>query len=200
MKRIIILSTIIVVCFLVIILLIINPFKKSVTEPVPDIIDNTYSEELINLINKNIEHGKLVKIIYSNNTEINGEYDVIELDITNKTLITKNSSSLEEDISLKEYKVNEDKIKEIEEIINKYNLIAWSTIQAEPVLDGPETLIRLVYDNESIGGDIEYYTISFNSKMPREGYGIVTDLANKLKNLKIKDNLLDEYKEKDEKK
>lgn len=201
MKKVVIVSGLIVACILLIVGIIYLPHKPEV--PKPNITpDNLYSDELRSLINKQVPHDKLIRITYSNSGDSLGNVDVIELDITNLVIRTKYTDSISNPVTIKEYSITEDNIKDIEEYVNKYNLIAWAGLPIDTdliALDAPEKSIKLTYDNRSINNEIEYYTISYNSKIPREGYPILNDLIIKLSALLNDNNLINEYQEKETK-
>ena len=69
-----------------------------------------YSIELIKLISKEKNYDKLIKVIYSNSGDMNGNVDRITLDIKNKLLIHEYKSIHSNPLEKEEYKVSENNI------------------------------------------------------------------------------------------
>jgi len=186
---------------LVILLIVILIIKLPRTNPEINNIEN--NNELTELMNKKIEHDKLTKISYSNSGDSNGNIDRITIDIANLTIETRYKANYSDPLEIKEYTINEDDLKDVEEYIEKNNFIVWSTLPIDRdsiVLDAPLKVISLTYDNTSIGSSIDTYSVDFNKKIPREGYPLLNNLVDKIMDIKSKAILVNQYNTLDEKK
>lgn len=132
---------------------------------------------------------------------MNGNIDMIDIDIKNLILKTRYSESVGIPIQVKEYKITEESVNKLIELIEKYNFVAWDGLPLDSehiALDAPSKHITLTYDNSSIGLEkLKYYNISYNTKIPQDGYKLLNEFTNYIFSLKIDDNIINTYIEKD---
>lgn len=145
-------------------------------------VKNKKSEELNNLINKDIKTGKLLKIYYSDG---NKEERKIEIDIYNSIIIE------EYNLNKTEYKINKSDINKLKRYIKKYNFPAWSNLPMGDLLalDAPSKELILYYDNSKYGGNyLDFYKINFYSRIPKDGYIYLNRFIEKMYEIKEKNN------------
>lgn len=155
-----------------------------------------YSKELNKIINKKIKYDKLIKIDYDKSGDMIGSLESIRIDITKKELTYRHSSAHYEPISVEVYKISDDDINDLNNKIKEYNLPAWSKLKKSDmvVYDAASESIKLNYKNSTIGGDkIVWYTISFDSKIPLDGYPLLRNFKDLMYQLIKSNNLIKEY-------
>lgn len=146
-----------------------------------------YSIELIKLISKEKNYDKLIKVIYSNSGDMNGNVDRITLDIKNKLLIHEYKSIHSNPLEKEEYKVSENNVLDIEKYIEKYNFPMWKDLERreEFALDAPTTGMLFVFDNRKINNNsYEEYYIDYEYQIPQDGREALYQLEEKLRSLK----------------
>ena len=150
-----------------------------------------YSIELIKLISKEKDYDKLIKVIYSNSGDMNGNIDRITLDIKNNLLIHEYKSIHSNPLKKEEYKVSENNILDIEKYIEKYNFPMWKDLERreEFALDAPTTGMLFIFDNRKISNNpYEEYYIDYEYQIPQDGREALYQLEEKLKSLKGQNN------------
>ncbi|MBQ6559537.1 MAG: hypothetical protein IJL85_01770 [Erysipelotrichaceae bacterium] len=101
-------------------------------------------------------------------------------------------------IRVNKYSVADEAILDrMSEYIREYNLPAWSELPFDDemiALDAPSTYIYMLYDNSAIGGYKETsFTISYDDKIPQEGYPILQKLRDDLTSNRDESRLMETY-------
>lgn len=132
------------------------------------------NNELQDLINTKIKHGKYTQVYYSSSGDMNGNVDIMTLDLNNKVLKTEYSPSNGAPIETNEYRIQQEDIDELIKLLDKYNFVAWSKlpkVDSEVALDAPTTSMTITCDEN------EWYTIDYNSKFPEGGWEIFSNFS-----------------------
>lgn len=163
--------------------------------------DSKYSKELQKLLKKEVNHDKLIKVSYSCSGDMNGNIDTIDIDIQELILKTRYSEGVGIPVQVKEYKITKENVEKIIELIEKDNFVAWDGLPLDSehiALDAPSKHITLTYDNSNIGLEkLKWYNISYDTQIPQDGYKLLNEFTNYIFSLKIDDNLINTYIEKD---
>ena len=147
------------------------------------------------IIKNKQELGDLIEITYSNGGGRNGDSDFISLDTKKKKMTVESRTSHLDPLKVKEYKI--DNIDKLIEMIEKYNMPAWSTLPIDTsnlVLDAPIKTIIFSYKKDN---KVDYYNIDFNMMIEPFGRDILNEFLKELFLLKNKDNLVKEYTKRD---
>ena len=154
-----------------------------------------YSKELRKLLDKKIEHGEYVEVVYSSSGNMLANTDDWTLFIKDKVLEVRYSESHNIPVHVTKYKVSDKDIKEIITIIDNYNLVAFSTLKEQDivVLDGPNTYFEIGCAKDN--GRVERFTIGYLTDYPAGGREMVGEAEKKLFSFKKEENIIEEYDE-----
>lgn len=187
---------IILILIILIIVMILSIFLIRFINNKPN-KNHNYSRGLRKLLNKKIKYDKLLTVRYSDSGDMNGNVYEIELDIENKKLIKSESEGYPVDITVKEYKVSDKDIDSIAKLIRKYNLPAWTNLPFDYdniVLDAAVENLYMAYDNREVGGSFyDSYSISYNTKIPTDGFACLAEVREMLKSFEKTKNLIKTY-------
>lgn len=178
---------IIVIVILLIIGIACIIIKKNIENNImdgPGMINE--NAELYDLIAKEVKHGEYIKIRYSSSGDMNGNLDTIELDVKNGVLTTQYAAMHSDPIEVNEYKIKQEDIDRIISLVERYNLVAWSTLEEDETmfaLDGPTRMLEI--DCTSLKGSIvsDRYNIYSHAKFPKGGWEIYSDFIKELADL-----------------
>ena len=201
MKKFGIVSIIVLVIILAVIGIVLL-FRKYIRGNImdgPGMINETFN--LKKIMKMDVQNGTLLSIRYSSSGDMNGNTDSTELKRQNDgeyVIQTKYAQWYSEPLECKVYSVSEDDVKELIEMIDKYNFTQWSKLDSEDlfILDGPQTSISFIYNNKEVGGSsYESYGFSLDRIYPDEANDIIREFKQKLFSLINEENLIKEYKE-----
>ena len=156
-----------------------------------------YNVSLKKLMNKKKEQNKLLEISYSNSGNSLGNLEKHTIDIDNLILTTEIAEMHSIPIEVTEYTITKEDIEYLTDIIEKYNLPAWSTLEIDTdhiALDAPTKTITLTYDNSKEGGYKKWYSISYDMKLPKEGYDILNNFKSYIISKETEENIIKSYK------
>lgn len=182
-----------IIIFIVILLLIIGLIIFKLTKKENK---SPYSKDLQNLINKKVEDVEISIVEYSNSGNSNGNIDSMEFDLDKKTIKTRFTYAIWEPITVKEYKLLDEDIIKIKEFIKKYNFLGWDKLPLDEELitldDSSQVFVFRAYKPT-----YNSYSISYDNKIPDDGYPLLDEFREYLTSLLIDENKIKEYIEKE---
>lgn len=144
------------------------------------------------------KYGHLLTVTYSNSGDMNGNIDSITLDTNKKTIIKRYAVMHSDPIETKEYKITDEDIENVNEIIEKYKLQNLSKLPMGDLFayDAPTKTLTFIYDNSKIGGSsYESYNINYYMKLSKKDINHLNELTNYLSKLLKEDKLIKSYEE-----
>lgn len=128
-----------------------------------------------------------------------GNIDSIDIDIKKLILKSKYSQGVGENIVIKEYRITLSDIDALQEMIKKYNFVAWDDLEYDfnrVPLDASTPSLTFKYDNSNIGGStFDSYNINFYNKIPADGYDLLYEFVKYMYSLEKEENLINTYEE-----
>ncbi len=145
---------------------------------------------LDNLKSRKIDTGELLSVSYTSSGGMNGGYHSASLSIKDKTLKVVDQEWHHSDRVTKVYKVNDEIIEKVKEIVIENNMASWSELPADfslRAMDAPSSSMNLTYTNLSS-------SISTIVSMDDEEREIFRDVSNLVYSSIQDENLLSEKK------
>lgn len=164
-----------------------------VTAPLIKDKKSKYSKDLRKLLNNKIEYEKLLTVSYSNSGNMIGNIYEIDIDLSEK--IIKEQSSLENGmpITVVEYKITDENVNDIDAMVRKYNFLGWNDLPLDEeniVLD--DSTVNLSFKAIDINNKYQFTSISYDSKIPEDGYSLLKEYTDYIFSLLNDENKIKE--------
>ena len=153
--------------------------------------------ELEKLLNRTIDHDKLLKVTYNSSGDSNGNKDIETIDVEKKILTKEYSPAIGTNLEITEYNVSEEDINKIQKIIDRGILgLSGQPMSDEIALDAASTSYSFTYNNKNINNkSYEVYVIDYNTVLPEGSYDILKELRDIFNNIEKEENIIKTYTE-----
>ena len=150
-------------------------------------------------LRRNVRHGEYIRISYSSSGNMLGNTDEVSLDIKDKELTTRFAQAHNEPIHVVKYKVEDNDVKDILEMIDSYNYLVLARRKTDKkmfALDGPATKVVITTNDKPIGGySSNEHSIYYDYKLSSSEREKVREIEKKLHLFIKEDNKIDEFDE-----
>lgn len=153
---------------------------------------NKYSKELDRLLNNKVFHGEITNVRYSKSGDMNGNIDSIDIDLKRKILTKEYSIGIGEENTITTYKITNEDVTNIINIIEKYNFIGWKDLpfnEDEVVLDASVTSLYFVTTDEN--NKYLSNSINYDTKIPKDGYPLLKEYTDYIFSLLKEENIIE---------
>lgn len=150
------------------------------------------------VFNKSVKYGKLLSVSYSNSGDMNGNTNIIRLDVEKLLVITQYAVWHHDPLEVKEYSITQNDVDILSSMIKEENILKLSKLPMGDLFayDAPTTTLTFVYDNSNVGGSsYDNYSINYYMKLSNKDYTKLKRITNYLNSLVRKDNMVRSYKE-----